>query len=57
MAFMLIVRIHDRNIPKDMANRAEVDDKPENAFQGHSEVKGRMSAHFSQKTYACFLNL
>ena len=36
-------------------NRTRVDDKPENAFQGHSEVKGQMSAFFSQKTYIWFL--
>ena len=56
MAFLLMVRIRARNIPWDTVNRTRVDDKPENAFQGHREVKGQMSAFLSQKTYVCFLN-
>ena len=36
--------IHAVNVPLDMANRTTVDDKPENALQGHRKVKGQMSA-------------
>ena len=39
-----------------MANRTRVDDKPENAFQGHSEVKGQMSAFFQSENIYMVLN-
>ena len=32
-----------------MAKRTKVDDNPENAFQGHNEVKGQMSAFLVRK--------
>ena len=49
---MLMVGIHARNVLLSMANRARVDEKPENAFQGHREVKGQVSAFLGQKSYA-----
>ena len=39
-----MVGIHAINVPLDMTNRTRVDDKPENALQGHRKVKGQMSA-------------
>ena len=39
-----MVGSHARNVPLGMANQTRVDDKPENALQGHKEVKGQMSA-------------
>ena len=51
-----MIGIHARNISKDRANRTRVDDKPENAFQCHSEVKGQMSAFLSQENICMFLN-
>ena len=45
-----MVGIHAINVPLDMANRTRVDDKPENALQGHRKVK---RVHFwGQKSYA-----
>ena len=49
MAFLLMIGIHARNIPLGMPNRTRVDDNPENAFQGHSEVKGKTSAFLFRK--------
>ena len=51
MAFLLMVGIHAINVPLDMANRTRVDDKPENALQGHRKVKGQMSAFLGQKSH------
>ena len=42
--FLLMVGSHARNVPLGIANQTRVDDKPENALQGHKEVKGQMSA-------------
>ena len=42
--FLLMVGIHAINVPLDTANRARVDDKSEDALQGHRKVKGQMSA-------------
>ena len=46
MAFFVNVGIHaiKFNVSLDMANRTRVDDKPENALQGHRKVKDQMSA-------------
>ena len=47
-----MVGIHAINVPLDMANRTRVDDKPENALQGHRKVKGQMSTFWGQKSCA-----
>ena len=39
-----MIGIYAINVPLDMANRTRVDDKSENALQGHRKVKGQMSA-------------
>ena len=45
-----MVGIHAKNVSLGMANRNRVDDKPENACEGHREVKGQMSAFWDQKS-------
>ena len=42
--FLLMVGIHAINVSLDMADRTRVDDKPENALQGHRNFNGQMSA-------------
>ena len=46
-----MIRTHAKIVPWGITNQVRVDDKPENLFQGHNEVKGQMSAFSSQETY------
>ena len=47
-----MIGIHARNVPMGMVNRTRVNDKRENALQGHKEVKSQMSAILGQKSCA-----
>ena len=50
---MFMVGTHARHVLLGMAKRTRVDDKLENAFQDHKEVKGQMSAVLDQNIYTC----
>ena len=54
--FLLMVGIQAINVSLDMANRTRVDDKPENALQGHRKVKDQMSAFLGPEKLCRLVN-